>query len=98
MILEDRRLTERDLVKALNISICTVSHILSEALGFKKLCAQWVPHSLTMERKHIRIRLSQQHLDRFKKNKKDFVRRFITMDETFGSTTIILNKTKQEAK
>ncbi|EFN62716.1 hypothetical protein EAG_00041, partial [Camponotus floridanus] len=45
--------------------------------------AQWVPHSLTMEQKHIRMRLSQQHLERFRKNKKDFVRRFITMDETW---------------
>ena len=83
MVLEDRRLTERDLVEALHISLGSVSHILSEILGFRKLCAQWVPHSLTMEQKHIRMRLSQQHLERFKKDKVDFVRRFITMDETW---------------
>ena len=34
-------------------------------------------------RTNIRMRLSQQHLERFKKDKKDFVRRFITMDETW---------------
>lgn len=83
MVLENRRLTERDLVEALHISLGSVSHILSEILGFRKLCAQWVPHSLTMEQKHIRMRLSQQHLERFKKDKVDFVRRFITMDETW---------------
>ena len=83
MVLEDRRLTERDLVEALHISLGSVSHILSEILGFRKLCAQWVPHSLTMEQKHIRMRLSQQHLERFKKDEMDFVRRFITMDETW---------------
>ena len=83
MVLEDRRLTERDLVEALHISLGSVSHILIEILGFRKLCAQWVPHSLTMEQKHIRMRLSQQHLERFKKGKVDFVRRFITMDETW---------------
>ena len=60
-----------------------MSHILSEILGFRKLCAQWVPHSLTIEQKHIRMRLSQQHLERFKKDKVDFVHRFITMDETW---------------
>lgn len=96
MVLEDRRLTERDLEEALGISLGSVSHILSEILGFRKLCAQWVPHSLTMEQKHIRMRLSRQHLERFKRNKKDFVRRFITMDETW-----IYHhdpKSKQEAK
>ena len=59
MILEDRRLTERDLVKALNISLGTVSHILSVALGFKKLCAQLAPLSLKMEQKHIRMRMAK---------------------------------------
>lgn len=83
MVLEDRRLTERDLAEALGISLGTVSNILSVNLGFKKLCAKWLPHSLTMEQKHIRMRLCQQHLERFKKNKSDFIRRFITMDETW---------------
>ena len=36
-------------------------------------------HSLTMEQKHIRM----QHLDGFNENKIDFVRRFITMYETW---------------
>ena len=36
-----------------------------------------------MEQKHIRMRLSQQHLERFEKDKVDFVRRFVTMDETW---------------
>jgi histone-lysine N-methyltransferase SETMAR len=83
IVLENRRVTERHLVEALGISLGSVSNILTEVLGFRKLCAQWVPHSLTMEQKHIRMRLSQQHLERFLKNKVDFVRRFITMDETW---------------
>ena len=74
MVLEDRRLTEKDLVEALHISLGSVSHILSEILGFRKVCAQWVKHSLTMEQKHIQMRLSQQQLERFKKDKVDFVR------------------------
>ncbi|XP_076182871.1 histone-lysine N-methyltransferase SETMAR-like [Ptiloglossa arizonensis] len=36
-----------------------------------------------MEQKHIRMRLSQRHLERFKKDKKDFMRRFIIKDETW---------------
>lgn len=83
MIMKDRRLTERDLVEALGISLGSVSNILAEVLGYRKMCAKWVPHSLTMEQKHTRMRLSQQHLERFRKDKKDFVRRFITVDETW---------------
>ncbi|XP_035206121.1 uncharacterized protein LOC118181154, partial [Stegodyphus dumicola] len=83
MVLEDRRLTERDLTEALGISLGTVINILSVNLSFKKLCAKWVPHSLTMKQTHIRRRLCQQYLVRFKKNKSDFIRRFITMDETW---------------
>ena len=41
MVLEDRRLTERDLGETLHISLGSVSHILSEILGFRKLCAQF---------------------------------------------------------
>ena len=72
MVLEDRRLTERDVAEALDISLGSVSHVLREVLGFRNLCAQWVPHSLTMEQKHVRMRLSEQHLERFRKDKKDF--------------------------
>jgi len=45
MVLEDRQLIERDLIEALGISLGSVSNILAEVLGFKKLCAQWMPHS-----------------------------------------------------
>ncbi|CAH2100850.1 unnamed protein product [Euphydryas editha] len=83
IVLENRRVTVRDLVEALGISLGSVSNILTEVVGLRKLCAQWVPHSLTMEQKHIRMRLSQQHLERFRKDRVDFVRRFITMDETW---------------
>ncbi|XP_015190539.1 PREDICTED: putative uncharacterized protein FLJ37770 [Polistes dominula] len=79
IVLKNRRVTERDLVAAQGISLGNVSNILTEVLGFKKLCAQWVPHSLTMEQKHIRMRLSQQHLERFRKNKVDFVRHIVDL-------------------
>ena len=49
-----------------------------------------------MKQKHIRIRLSQQHLEHFRKNKKDFVHRFITMVETWVYHHD--PKSKQEAK
>lgn len=38
---------------------------------------------LTADQKRIRARISEQCLERFNKNKTDFVRRFVTMDETW---------------
>lgn len=83
IIYEDRRVAVDDIVDTLGISHGSVYHILTDVLGMRKICANWVPHSLTMEQKRDRVRLSQQHLRRFKMDKKDFVRRFITMDETW---------------
>lgn len=96
IVLGNRQVTERDLVEALGISLGSVSNILTEILCYRRLCAQWVPHSLTMEQKHIRMRLSEQHLERFRKNKVDFLRRFVTMDETWVYHHD--PKSKQEAK
>ena len=60
-----------------------IRHILHEELQIKKLCARWVPHLLTPDQKRMRMKISEQCLERFNKNKADFVRRFITMDETW---------------
>ncbi|EFN85925.1 hypothetical protein EAI_07847, partial [Harpegnathos saltator] len=38
---------------------------------------------LTIDQKRIRMRISQACLARFKQNKTDFKRRFITVDETW---------------
>jgi histone-lysine N-methyltransferase SETMAR len=83
MVIDDRRLTKQEIADAMGISTERVLHILKNELGLRKLLTRWVPHSLTLDQKRIRVRLSQQHLDRFRKNKTDFVRRFITMDETW---------------
>jgi histone-lysine N-methyltransferase SETMAR len=49
----------------------------------KKLCARWVPCLLTADQKRTRMKISEQCLEHFNKNKTDFVHRFITMDETW---------------
>jgi hypothetical protein len=49
----------------------------------KKLCARWVLRLLTADQKCTRMKISEQCLERFNKNKIDFVHRFITMDETW---------------
>jgi histone-lysine N-methyltransferase SETMAR len=49
----------------------------------KKLYARWVPRLLTADQKRTRMKISEQCVERFNKNKTDFVRRFIKMDETW---------------
>jgi histone-lysine N-methyltransferase SETMAR len=49
----------------------------------KKLCARWVPRLLTADQKRTRMKISEQCLERFNKKKLDFVRRFITVDESW---------------
>jgi hypothetical protein len=48
----------------------------------KMLCTRWVPRMLTAYQKHTRMKISEQCLERFNKNKTDFMHQFITMDET----------------
>jgi hypothetical protein len=38
---------------------------------------------LTADQKHTRMKISEQCFEHFNKNKTDFVRRFITMDDTW---------------
>ena len=48
----------------------------------KRICARWVSPLLSTDQKCDRILIFQARLDRFKQNKMDFKRRFITVEET----------------
>jgi histone-lysine N-methyltransferase SETMAR len=74
----------REIAETINISKERVGYILHEELDMKKLCARWVPRLLTADQKQTRMKISEQCLEGFNKNKTDFVRRrFITIDETW---------------
>jgi len=80
----DRRMKVREIAESIGISKKHVGYILHEELDMKKLCANWVPRLLTADQKRIRMKISEQCLERFNKNETDFVRRrFITTDETW---------------
>ena len=83
MVLDDRRVKVREIGNAIGISNDRVHFILQQELHMKKLSARWVPHLLTVDQKRIRMKISQACLDRFKQNKMDLKRRFITVDETW---------------
>lgn len=83
MILNDPKIKLRELAEASGISQGSVFNILHEQLKARKLCARWVPRFLTIDQKRIRLNTSEQNLAYFKRNPKEFLRRFITMDETW---------------
>jgi histone-lysine N-methyltransferase SETMAR len=85
MVLDDRRVKMCEIAENIGISKERTGYILHEELDMKKLCARWVPRLLTADQKRTRIKISEQCLECFtrNKNKTDFVRRFITTDETW---------------
>ncbi|GFU79291.1 putative DD34D transposase [Trichonephila clavipes] len=60
-----------------------VGHIVNEYLDMRKLCSKWVPRELTIDQKQQRIDDSKQCLELFNHNKSEFLRRYVTMEETW---------------
>jgi len=83
MVLDDRLMLVREIAETIGISKERVGYILHKEVDMKKLCARWVPHMLTADQKRTRMKIFEQCLECFNKNKTNFVRRFITMDETW---------------
>jgi DNA-binding Xre family transcriptional regulator len=73
MVLDDRRMKVCEIAETIGISKEHVGYILHEELGMKKLCARWVQRLLTADQKRTRMKISEQCLVRFNKNKTDFV-------------------------
>lgn len=83
MILDDRRMKVRELAHAVGISTERVHHILHEYLDMRKLSARWVPRLLTLDHKRNRVTTSKECLAMFSRNPGEFLRRFVTVDETW---------------
>lgn len=49
----------------------------------RKFCAKWVSRELTFDQYQRRVDDSEQCLQMFKRNKPEFLRRYVTMDETW---------------
>ncbi|KAK9884358.1 hypothetical protein WA026_005307 [Henosepilachna vigintioctopunctata] len=48
-----------------------------------KLCAKWVPRELSFDQKQRRVDDSEQCLKMIKRNKPEFLRRYVTINETW---------------
>lgn len=83
VVLDDRKIKVSEIAGIIKISTERVRHILHDHLNMKKLSARWVPRFLTAEQKLKRVHDSKYALEMFEVNSNEFLRRFITMDETW---------------
>ena len=80
-VLDDRQLKVRERAYMVGIAKSAVHRILTENLDMRKLCSRWVPRLLTMEQKQSREDISIECLAMFRRDKADFLCRFITIVE-----------------
>ncbi|GFY35013.1 mariner Mos1 transposase [Trichonephila clavipes] len=80
---DNRKVKLIEIAEILKISKERVGHIVNEYLDMRKLCTKWVPHELAIDQKQQRIDDSKQCLQLFNLNKSEFLRRYVTMDETW---------------
>ncbi|XP_012060732.1 PREDICTED: uncharacterized protein LOC105623969 [Atta cephalotes] len=83
IVLADRRVKIREIANIVKISTERIQNVLHETLGMKKLSAKWMPRLLTVKQKRNRMKTSKHCLDMFKRNPEKFLRRFVTIDETW---------------
>ena len=60
-----------------------VVNIFHTHLCMIKLYVRWVPRLLTIDQKRIRVTASVKNLAYLNRNPKEFLRRFVTTDETW---------------
>ena len=81
--LADRKLKLRERTEESDISECRVLTILHEHLSKRKLCSMWVLHLLKVDQKQLRVDDSERYLQLFQRNKKELLRKYVIMDETW---------------
>ena len=78
----DRRIQVEEIAPALVISHGSVSTILPDRLGMRKLTVLWVPKSHSNKQMTTRESVCSALLKRFR-SKDDFLLRLVTVDETW---------------
>ena len=83
IILDGRKVKFIEIPETLKKSKERVRHILNGYLGMRKLCAWWVSRELTIVQTHERIDDSELFLKLFNRNRSEFLRRYVSIDETW---------------
>jgi histone-lysine N-methyltransferase SETMAR len=80
----DRRITMDELHEQCSEVSRTVRYeTVTERLGYRKLCARWVPRMLSAERKENQVAAAQSFLARYEEQGDDFLDCIVTGDETW---------------
>ena len=79
----DRKLKLRDIADTLKISEVSVFIILHKSLGMRKLFSKWLSRFFTPQQKQQRFENSERSLEPFQRDKNNFLRRYVTIDETW---------------
>ena len=82
LILTNCKLKLREIAEELKISKGSVLTILHEHLSRRKQCSKWVLHLLTVDQKQQCIDNSEHCLQLLQRKQKEFLRKYVTMDET----------------
>ncbi|XP_035725545.1 protein GVQW3-like [Vespa mandarinia] len=83
IVLKDCKVKLHEIADTLKISESSAFTILHENLSMHKLLSKWVPSLVTPDQKKQRIDDSECCLELFKRDKKNFLGRYVTMDETW---------------
>ena len=83
IVFENRKLKLREIADTLKISYGSVYAILHDHLSMRKLLSKWVPRLLMVDQKRQRVVDSEHCLELFRRNKPNFLRRYVTMYETW---------------
>ena len=94
LVYSDRRIQVEEIAQALGISHGSISTILHDRLGMRKLTARRVPKSLSDEQMTTRASVCSALLKRFR-SKDDFRLRLVTVDETWVHYYEPENKARQ---
>lgn len=94
-LLEDRRVTLEELSELIpDAGKTTIHKILTEHLGYSKVCARWVPKMLTEDHKQQRVAASREFLQSHATDGEDFLDSIVTGDETWVHYTTPETKEK----
>ena len=80
-VLASRKLKLHEIAEELKISEGSVFTILHEYLSLRKLCSKWVLCLLTVDKKTQYVHDSDRYLQLFQCIKKEFLHKYVTVDE-----------------
>ncbi|KAI6658928.1 Histone-lysine N-methyltransferase SETMAR-like [Oopsacas minuta] len=95
-VTKDPHVTYAQLEQETKLSSGSINVILHKELGLRKLCARWIPHSLSSDQKKCRVDFCKIMLKRFVNGTSRAVSEILTGDETW--TNHYVPETKRRSK